>query len=53
MSNVVAIEDGEVRVAVFRGDEGFAEVFSGFFEVVGIFGADVELLDLEGVVDFI
>ncbi len=53
MGDFVTLEDGEVGVAGFGGNERFADGVGGFFKGVGVFGFDVDLLDLEGVVDFV
>ena len=53
VGDFVAREDDEVGVARFGGNEGFFDVGGNFGDGVGIFGADVDLLDLEGVVDFV
>ncbi len=53
VGDFVALENGEVGVAGFGGDERFFNGGGGFFEGVGVFGFDVDLLDLEGVVDFV
>ena len=53
MSDFFAFENGEIGVAGFGGDEGFFDGVGGLFEGVGVFGANVDLLDLKRVVDFI
>ena len=53
VGDFVALEDGEVGVAGFGGGEGFVDGAGSVVNGAGVFDADVDLLDLERVVDFV
>ena len=47
MSNFIAVEDGKVGIAGVDETKGIFNIFGGFFEGIGSFSTDVDLLDLE------
>ena len=53
VGDFVTIEDREIGVARFGGNKSFSDEFYGIFDAIGVGGADVDLLDLEGIVDFV
>ena len=53
VSDFVAVSHGKIFVAMFLSDESGFDIFGDFGKTIGVFGFDVDLLDLGGAGDFV